>query len=496
MNSLPSPPAIKLPIVGLFGAEDLSASSVSPPTTTTATAAAATSMVNTLANLTMKLDLEHHKSIRMQQMEAYKLIQVSLDKLNTTAVLSQVPSAANNISSNSSSSSHQHTNNANNQRHSRANGSDSPPSHTSNNNNNNKILVYKEVNLHKNLLVSKILNKAKYFFYQSIVQSMRFSSLISSLNYYSTLIQQLNASKMRNNANQQQQLPTATTEAPPMQGVSVHDEAILVDEMRFLMQQLLNEASQSQFHNNNNNNNNNIPFNFNLNLLTNVDYVNNTERSTTPTALASNGNEAIGNANPHHESSQQIKRIKQLNEVKLSLYSLMHSSSPPSSSSSSELSSKRLLVDAESSSSPNNNSNSNKRQCNKRHKPTSASGNHITDASSTSHVILGDDTNVINKNALGSSTAGGKMMHHHNSLQAKCMFSKARKEKRVSKSQASAAVSTLPSCQSKASSSSPSSPMMRKRAGAPVVSNSHHAASSVTNSNSSIANVVTNLVVI
>ncbi len=83
----------------------------------------------------MKLDLEHHKSLRIQQMEAYKLIQVSLDKLNTTAVLSPVPGAT---SAQRGGAAARHVDAS-----------------------NNRILVYKEVDLHKNLLVSKILNKAK-----------------------------------------------------------------------------------------------------------------------------------------------------------------------------------------------------------------------------------------------------------------------------------------------------------------------------------------------
>jgi len=104
-------------------------------------------------NNQLKFDLEQQNAIKLQQLEAIKLIQISLDKLSTNTT---VPFHSNNK-----------------QQQQQQNGSTQTPT----------ILVYKETNLHKNLLVSKILNKSKFVYYQSIVQTMRLS-LMSKLNYY------------------------------------------------------------------------------------------------------------------------------------------------------------------------------------------------------------------------------------------------------------------------------------------------------------------------
>ena len=143
-------------------------------------------------NTTFKSDMEQQNAIKMQQMEAIRLIQISLDKLSTTTAVQMPPKS---------------------QPKSTAANSSAPPPST--------VLVYKESNLHKNLLVSKILNKAKYFYYQSIVQTMRLS-LISKLNYYSSLIQQLNTRSSAVSA----------------------DETSIVDEMKHLMHQILHETYQ------------------------------------------------------------------------------------------------------------------------------------------------------------------------------------------------------------------------------------------------------------
>ena len=90
----------------------------------------------------VKSEIEQHNAIKMQQMVAIRLIQISLDKLSSTTTV-QLPRPKS-----------------------------SPANSNNNNNNTSTILVYKESNLHKNLLVSKILNKAKYFYYQSIVQTI------------------------------------------------------------------------------------------------------------------------------------------------------------------------------------------------------------------------------------------------------------------------------------------------------------------------------------
>lgn len=149
-------------------------------------------------NNQLKYDLELQNSIKTQQLEAIKLIQVSLEKLTATTT---VPL-------------HNQTTRA-----------------SKNTANAPTILVYKETSLHKNLLVSKILNKAKYFYYQSIVQTMRLS-LMSKLNYYSSLIQQL--------------YPNGTSKVNTVDSLTkkTSDETNLVDEMKTLMQQILNDTYQ------------------------------------------------------------------------------------------------------------------------------------------------------------------------------------------------------------------------------------------------------------
>ena len=154
-------------------------------------------------NTQLKIDLEQQNAIKMQQLEAIKLIQLSIDKLSATTT---VP--LNNHSSKSNSS---------------------PPPPT--------ILVYKETNLHKNLLVSKILNKARHFYYQSVVQTMRLS-LMSKLNYYSNLIQQMNNNKASNINENKTDLINNNNNQLPL------DDNVLLDEMKLLMQQIINESYQ------------------------------------------------------------------------------------------------------------------------------------------------------------------------------------------------------------------------------------------------------------
>lgn len=202
-----------------------------------------------------QFDIDQQNAIRLQQIEAIKLIQISLDKLTSTTTVQLNP----NSSSSSSSSS------------------------SSNNQKQNTVLVYKEANLHKNLLVNKILNKAKYIYYQGVIQTMRLS-LMSKLNYYSNLIQQLNNSSS--------------------------DETSLVDEMKLLMQQILHETYQ-----------------FNLaNQPAPVDLTNifsQTTQTEPDTLDKSNNSNNNNNSNSNNSQTDQIKRIKQLNDLKVSLYSLL-----------------------------------------------------------------------------------------------------------------------------------------------------------------------------
>ena len=239
----------------------------------------------------VKSELEQHNVIRMQQMEAIRLIQISLDKLSSTTTV-QLPKPKQ-----SSSTTHPQTSNT------------------------STILVYKESNLHKNLLVSKILNKAKYFYYQSIVQTMRLS-LISKLNYYSSLVQQLNA---RNSA----------------------DETSIVDEMKHLMDQILHETYQFNM-----NSSADDQINLSTHVLPNVvaNPIVSSQQQSQPQPQqeqTSNNNKnskrfnhisvyddevnsksTTSSIQRHDEQLQteKNKRIKQLNDVKISLYSLLFNS--------------------------------------------------------------------------------------------------------------------------------------------------------------------------
>ena len=173
----------------------------------------------------LKNDIEQQNAIKMQQLEAIRLIQVSLEKLTATTTVplhNQTTRAAKNPKT-------------------------PPPT----------ILVYKETSLHKNLLVSKILNKAKYFYYQSIVQTMRLS-LMSKLNYYSTLIQQLYPNNLANNYNNtdasrltdslnknldNSSFNNNNNDTSNDKSSNVH-ETNLIDEMKLLMQQILHDTYQ------------------------------------------------------------------------------------------------------------------------------------------------------------------------------------------------------------------------------------------------------------
>jgi hypothetical protein len=107
--------------------------------------------------------------IKRQQLEAIKLIKISIDKLTHQSSFS--------ISNNKNDSNNKKASN---------------PSST-----------VTEANLHRNLLVSNILNKAKYFYYQSIVQMMELSMPKVNGNYQS-FIQEMNTnnSLCNNNINQ------------------------------------------------------------------------------------------------------------------------------------------------------------------------------------------------------------------------------------------------------------------------------------------------------
>ena len=244
-------------------------------------------------NNQLKQDLEQQNAMKTQQLEAIRLIQISLEKLTATAT---VP--LHNQSS--------------------RNNKTTPPT----------ILVYKETSLHKNLLVSKVLNKAKCFYYQSIVQTMRLS-LVSKLTYYSSLIQQLD---------------------PPGK---LGDETGLMVEMKMLMQQIIQEACQ----------------------------------------FSGSGSSSVTLANrvePIEDcATEQLKQIKQLNEVKLSLNS--------------------LLVPQQGMA-HNENNKKRKRDCsehvNKRSRTVAD-----TDCNNN-HLILSDDTNVYTSN---KTTASKRIKQHVNS---------------------------------------------------------------------------------
>lgn len=222
-------------------------------------------------NNQLKYDLEQQNAIKMQQLEAIRLIQISLEKLTATTTVplhNQTTRAASKTAGN-------------------------PPPPT--------ILVYKETSLCKNLLVSKILNKAKYLYYQSIVQTMRMS-LMSKLNYYSMLIQQLYPSEA-----------AMKLEEDKSSDKKSADEARLIEEMKVLMQQILHDTYQF------NSFNNGACAEVNKKTLDDSKQVLKERSSSnlnTPTPS--------GTSLPEEDTKlEQSKRIKQLNDVKHSLYSLL-----------------------------------------------------------------------------------------------------------------------------------------------------------------------------
>jgi hypothetical protein len=154
------------------------------------------------------VDIEQHNLIRQQQLDAVRLIQISLEKLTQQPTASSssnnhAAAAAAAAAASSSTSSNANQTGESSKTGTGAAAASPQPS-----------LVYKEMNLHRNLLVSKILNKAKCAYYQSVVQNMRLS-LMAKLNYYSNLIQQFNATN-----------------------------GCVSEEMRVLMQQILQETYQ------------------------------------------------------------------------------------------------------------------------------------------------------------------------------------------------------------------------------------------------------------
>lgn len=396
-------------------------------------------------NSQLKTDLEQQKAIRLQQIEAIKLIQISLDKLSSTTAV-QIPT-----------NSKQQSSNLVNSFSSKSPPTQSPPPTTT-------VLVYKEANLHKNLLVSKILNKAKYFYYQSIVQTMRLS-LLSKLNYYSTLIQQLNQS------------------GTSLDSGHALNETNIVDEMKMLMQQILHETNQFNL----NANTNDTSLNPSLADKIQLNNIDSTSDSTfaaqeEPVLIDQNNNSIINNVASNED---QIKRIKQLNDVKLSLYSLLFTTNnnitPPPTATIVESpinnAHKRLLdqnddlTDSFSSTTLNSppslrpvkRSKTNTDKINKKHRQNQSSSkknksihhqsNHYTGTTNTglnanlknlssvlcsdtaknetistmmmssmtnqqnNHVVLGDDTNVINNYNHHNHHHHHHLHHHHNLIQ-------------------------------------------------------------------------------
>lgn len=246
-------------------------------------------------NNQLKYDLEVQNVIKNQQLEAIKLIQVSLEKLTATTTVplhNQTTRAAKNTS------------------------------------NAPTILVYKETSLHKNLLVSKILNKAKYFYYQSIVQTMRLS-LMSKLNYYSSLIQQL--------------YPNGTSKVNTVGDLTRKnsDETNLVDEMKSLMQQILNDTYQFNSLNNTINCTEQItttPPNFNV---TSEAVNDNVLKECSASDLNKPSEKKSEKNEQQHSCPEQDDRIKKLHDVKHSLYSLLFSQTTSTPAESNENVSKR-----------------------------------------------------------------------------------------------------------------------------------------------------------
>ena len=215
-------------------------------------------------NTQLKIDLEQQNAIKMQQLEAIKLIQLSIDKLTAS---NTVPL---------------HNQN----------------SKTSLKNSKSTILVYKENNLHKNLLVSKILNKAKYYYYQSLVQTMRLS-LMSKLNYYTSLIQQMSPTcdnnKNPNNNNTVGQMPI--------------DENTLLDEMKLLMQQIMTESYHFNLTESNSTNNNETN-NFSKNNNENVNLTNKRQIE----FLDDNNNVKCSDNNKRHKKCLEVGEESDMSE--------------------------------------------------------------------------------------------------------------------------------------------------------------------------------------
>ncbi len=229
-------------------------------------------------NNQLMYDIEQQNAIKMQQLEAIRLIQISLEKLTATTTVplhNQTTRAA-----------------------SKTAGTQPPPT----------ILVYKETSLHKNLLVSKMLNKAKYLYYQTIVQTMRMS-LMSKLNYYSSLIHQLYPSTDTTSKSGKLSDLDNTTAAPKTNT----DESKLIDEMKVLMQQILHDTYQFN------------SFNSATTNITNkvVDDEKKVLQERSPSNLNKPNDETCMSDESSNNNIEQNKRIKQLNDVKHSLYSLL-----------------------------------------------------------------------------------------------------------------------------------------------------------------------------
>jgi hypothetical protein len=365
-----------------------------------------------MLNNQLNLDLEQQNLIKLQQIEAVRLIQISLDKLTQAATI-QIPNK-------------------------------------SNNSNKSTVLVYKEANLHKNLLVSKILNKAKNFYYQTVVQNMRLS-LLNKLNYYSSLVQHLyNTNTNNSNLSTSTNTASASSSAPSMHSTS---EALIIDEMKLLMQQILHETYQ---------------FNLTQPVVPH-------EATTSPSVYANfydeennrrcqsafcdtlNANqvipvqsEAIGVNSKRDEAvssdNEQVKRIKQLNDVKLSLYSLLftnqHQSKPQQSNHESQschqkatqknLTNKRELLNDDEQEENNLSSRiSKKTKCDRnQNEPTQT---HQVDLNNN-HLILSDDTNVIHKNKSTYTRASSNCLpkkHSQNLMFSKLVNNKPQQQQQV-----------------------------------------------------------------
>lgn len=338
-------------------------------------------------NNQLKYDLEQQHVIKLQQMEAIKLIQVSLEKLTATTT---VP--------------------LHNQTTRKKSNSPTP-----------SILVYKETSLHKNLLVSKILNKAKYFYYQSIVQTMRLS-LMSKLNYYSSLIQQLYPNQITQSTDT---APTTTS------GSKIENESSLVEEMKLLMQQILydtyqfNTLNSCQVNSSNVDSNPNPLIEFtNFNTTTTNTTTNNIEAQTNNNVLkecsASDLNKPSESPRPDEVKPVPInndinneERIKQLTNVKHSLYSLLFpvktetgTSSTTTTGITEDSQQKSTTQNIQQSNIKPNSQNENINKTSSQKRKCSVGDTHVVlskrprnyssvEGDSLKHVILCDDTNVL-----------------------------------------------------------------------------------------------------